>query len=418
MRANTRTVLAGTIGNVLEWYDFAVYGFLAPILGRAFFPADDPVASLLAAFGVFAIGYAARPIGGAIFGHIGDKFGRKPCLILSVSLMGLATVSIGVLPDHAVLGTTAAALLVLLRVFQGLSVGGEFTGSIVFLAEQAPPNRRGLRACWPQFGCLIGFLLGSGIGALTSTILGEAAMDAWGWRVPFLFGAVIAVCGLVFRRQLTESPAMAQTTERIGAPVIAALRDYWPVILKLICLIMVAAVGFYMIFIYAASYLTEQMHLSTAKALDINTISLLVMLAVTLPGAALSDRWGRRPLLMFFALGTLICAWPLWWLMHQDSFALILLGQMGFALFFGVGFAVAPATMIEMLPAQVRCSGVSIGYNACIGLLGGTTPLVATYLTARTADDFAPVYYLMAAATLSIVIVWRLPEMAGKPLPN
>ncbi|MEM7224740.1 MAG: MFS transporter [Pseudomonadota bacterium] len=418
MGADRRNVVAGMAGNVLEWYDFAVYGFLAPILGKAFFPADDPVASLLAAFGVFAVGYAARPLGGALFGHIGDRFGRKTCLVLSICLMGGATASIGLLPDHAALGTTAAALLVLLRVFQGLSVGGEFTGSIVFLAEHAPPAHRGLRASWPQFGCLIGFLLGSGVGALTSTVLGEAAMAAWGWRVPFLLGAVIALCGIFFRRNLTESPAMAQATERMGAPVIVALRDYWPVILKLISLVMIAAVGFYMIFVYAASYLTGQMHLSTAKALDINTLSLLVMLAVTVPGAMLSDRFGRRPLLLFFALGTLLCAWPLWWLMHQQSFALILLGQMGFALFFGVGFAVVPATMIELLPPQVRCSGVSIGYNACIGLLGGTTPLIATYLTQRTADDFAPVYYLMAAAALNLFIIRRLPETAGKPLPT
>ena len=411
-----RNVVAGTVGNVLEWYDFAVYGYLAPIIGKVFFPAEDPTASLLAAFGVFAVGFASRPIGGMIFGHFGDKIGRKRTLIISVLMMGAGTFAIGVLPDFAQIGAASAVLLVILRIIQGISVGGEYAGSIVFLAEHAPPERRGFLASWPDTGSVLGFLLGSGVGALIGWIIGEAALEAWGWRIPFLLGAVIAVCGILFRRQMTESPVCQDMARVAGSPVIAALRHHWRAILQMISLILVNSVGFYMMFVYAASYLTEQMHVSTARALEINTASLLVMLVVTPLSAALSDRIGRKPLLYFVSLGTLVLAWPLWALMHHESFWLILAGQIGFAVIFGVGFAVTSAVMVEMLPAQVRCSGVAIGYNICLGLFGGTTPLVATYLVERTADDFAPVYYLMATAAISFLVTLRLPETARKPL--
>ncbi len=401
---------------MLEWYDFAVYGTLAPILGKLFFPADDPTASLLAAFGVFAIGYAARPLGGIILGHIGDRMGRKPALILSVMMMGAGTTAIGVLPTHAEIGTAAAVLLVVLRILQGLSVGGEYPSSIVFLGEHAPPERRGYVASWPMFGSVVGFLLGSAFGALLSNLMSEAALEAWGWRLPFLFGAVIALCGVLFRRHMSEPPAFAAAQPLTAAPIVAAFRDHWRAIVQIIGLSLVNAVGFYLLWVYATSYLTDRMHVSTADALDINTLSLVVMMPAVTLSAILSDRIGRKPLLYFVSLGTLLLAWPLWWLMHHQSFLLILLGQVGFAVLYGAGYAGLSAVMIEILPAGVRCSASAIGYNICLGLFGGTTPLVATYLVERTADDFAPAYYLMAAAVVSRIVTIRLPETARTPL--
>jgi MHS family proline/betaine transporter-like MFS transporter len=331
LSAVRRNVLAGTVGSVLEWYDFALYGYLAPIIGTLFFPATDPVASLLAAFGVFAIGFAARPVGGVVFGLIGDRIGRKPALIISVVMMGVATFAIGVMPDHAQIGASAALVLVILRILEGLSVGGEYTGSIILLAEHAPPGRRGYFAVWPELGCLVGFLLGSGIGALTSGALGPERMLAWGWRVPFLLGGVIAVGGIVFRRQMTESPALSRAAQRTGVPAVVAVARHWRAILRLIGLMLMQSVGFYLMFIYAASYLTERMHVSTARALDINTLSLLVMLVLVVPSASLSDRVGRKPVLRVVSVGMFALAWPLWWLMLEGSFAAILAGQAGFA---------------------------------------------------------------------------------------
>ena len=414
--AARRNILAGTIGSVLEWYDFAVYGYLAPIIGQLFFPADDPVASLLAAFGVFAIGFAARPVGGAVFGHIGDRLGRKPALIISVLMMGIATLAIGLLPDHAQIGATAAVLLVIMRVAEGLSVGGEYTGSIILLAEHAPPERRGYYAVWPEFGCIIGFLLGSGIGALTTGLLGNERMLAWGWRIPFLLGAVIAVWGILFRRQLTESPVVESARQKGDTPILVAVLAHWRAIVRLICLLLMQSISFYLMFIYAASYLTERMHVSTARALDINTLSLVVMLVLVVPSAILSDRVGRKPMLYVITIAMFALAWPLWWLMHQGSFATILAGQAGFAVLIGLAAGSTPAAMSEMLPAEVRCTAVGIGYNLSLGLFGGTAPLIATYLVARTADDFMPAYYVMAVAAVSFIAVLGMPETAGKRL--
>ena len=412
-----RNLLAATVGNVLEWYDFAVYGFLAAIIGKHFFPADDPLASLLASFGVFALGFLARPLGGVLFGHIGDKVGRKPTLLISVGLMGGGTFAIGILPDAHQIGDAAPVLLVIVRIAQGLSMGGEYTGSAVYLAENAPNRRRGFIGSWPQVGCLTGVLLGSGCAALVSNLVGETAMYEWGWRVPFLLGVLIAVWGLVVRRRMVEPPAL-QNSERVtGLPIVVVLRDYWRPVLRLVGLLLVTSIGYYMQFVYAVSYLTESMHVSTAEALDINTLAILAMLVVTLPAGSMADRVGRKPMLAFVAVGSLIFAWPLWWLIHSQSFVLILIGQCGFGLLYGVGFAVIMSTMVEMFPARVRCSGTAVGFNLCLGLFGGTTPLVATYLVARTSDDFTPAYALMAAGLLSLLALYRLPETAGKPLP-
>ncbi|MEM9684998.1 MAG: MFS transporter, partial [Pseudomonadota bacterium] len=411
------TVFGGVIGNVLEWYDFAIYGLMAPILGAKFFPSDDPTASLLAAFGVFAVGYAARPLGSIVIGHIGDRYGRKLALVFSLSLMGLATLGMAILPTHAQVGVTAAVLIVLLRLFQGFSAGGESGSSIVFLAEHAPTARRCTRASWAQFGTVAGILAGSAVGSATSAALGEGAMHDWGWRIPFALGAVTAVLGIVVRRNLTEPPGHQHRSGSETLPVVVAVRDYWRPLLHMATFVPVATIGFYLAFIYVASYLTEQMHFSTAKALEINSISLIVMLALTVPCAMLSDRIGRRPILLAAAVGIIVLSWPLWWLMHRDAFALVLAGQIGFAAMFGFMFSSMQTVMAEMLPSRVRCTGSSLVANVCTGLVGGTTPLVATYLVARTADDFAPVYYLIAAGILLLGGAFFLRETAGKPLP-
>src|SRR5215813_2398347 len=411
-----RNALAGAIGSVLEWYDFAVYGYLAPIIGKRFFPSDDPVASLLAAFSVFAVGFAARPVGGALFGYLGDKAGRKPALMVSVLTMGVGTFLIGVLPTYDRIGAAAAVALVVLRIAEGISVGGEFTGAIVLLAEHAPSDRRGSYAIWPEVGCMVGFLLGSGIGALTSTLLGPERMLAWGWRVPFLLGATIAIWGIVFRSQMTESPLLEEARKTAPqASLRSVLLSHGSIVARFVGVLFTAGIGFYTMFIYAAAYLTEHMHVSTARALDINSACLFLMIGVLIAAAVLSDRLGRKPLIYAANLGMLALSWPLWWLMRQESLFVIFLGQAGFGILFAVGFGSIPALMGELLPTQVRCTGIGVAYNVAIGLFGGTAPLIVTYLVARTGDDFAPVYYVMGAAVVSLVSLLGLPETARQP---
>jgi MHS family proline/betaine transporter-like MFS transporter len=398
-----RTTLAGIAGNVMEWYDFAVYGYFAPVIGRQFFPAEDPAASLIASFGVFAAGFLMRPFGGVLFGHIGDRLGRRPALTLSVVMMAIPTFLIGILPGYAQLGTTAAVLLVILRMVQGVSVGGEFTTSIIFLVEAAAPGRRGLAGSWSGVGAVAGTLLGSAAGAIISIALPQDAIDAWGWRLPFIVGLGVGLAGLYIRRHLPETAP--EPVAQAESPVLEALRREWRTVLRIVGLNAFNAVGFYMSFVYLVTYFEKVTHLAPTDAFDINTLNMLILLAVIPASAALSDRIGVRPILLASTLAGVLLAWPLFWLLAHPQPLPAFLGQLGFVLLLGAFGGVFPVTMVDLLPARVRCSAVSIGYNIALGLIGGTTPLVATWLIDRTHDDLAPAFYVMAAALVSLVVV-------------
>jgi len=309
--------------------------------------------------------------------------------------MGIATVSIGLLPDVEQIGPLAAVVLVLLRVMQGFSVGGEYTGSTTFVVEYAPVDRRAFYASGVLCGAAGGFLLGSGFATLLTNLLDQSQLHAWAWRVPFLCGGLIAVVAVFLRRHVEEPPAPEYAEEWQRSPAVVAFTDHWRDMLKVMGLALSVSVGFYMMFVYAVTYLTERMHVSTAKAMDINTICMVALTFLPLPFAMLADRIGRKPILLTGAIGTLLLSWPLFWFMHHQDLMLVFAGQLGFAILFSWIYAANPATMAEILSRRVRVSVLSIGYNLCLSVFGGTTPLVATYLVQRTADDFAPVYYLM-----------------------
>lgn len=408
-RLRTRIFAAGT-GNFLEWYDFAIYGFFAASIGMHFFPAGDPWVSLLSAFGVFAVGYAARPIGGLVLGRLADLYGRKPIMLFSVSIVGTATFCIGLLPGYDQIGLAAPILLVVLRLIQGFCVAGEYTTSTVFLLEHAPRDRRGFVSSWSMFGEFAGVVAGSAVGAVTATLVGEQDMQDWGWRVPFLLSAVVTVFGIWLRSGIEESPEITRTDEEKALPPLAALRQGWRAIVCYVCLVLIGGVGFYIAFIYSASDIELHMHLTTEKALYINTIGqMLIMLLFPIAGYT-ADRIGRKPLAIAAAAGMLLFSWPLWWLMHHESFVIILIGQCLFGVILACGYPVYALMMAETLPVRLRCSVLSIGNGLAYGLFGGLTPLSATYLTERTGDDFAPVYLILIFATLSLVALTRLPE--------
>ena len=407
-----RVIVAGMIGNVLEWYDFAIYGFFATAIGQQFFPHQDRVAQLISAFGIFALGYLMRPLGGVVTGHIGDRFGRRAALTFSVVAMAIPTFLIGLLPGYGTLGLMAPIALTLLRMVQGLSVGGEYTSSMVFLVEQAPDGRRGLMGALTACGAIAGILLGSAVGAAFAANLSAAALQAWGWRIPFLFGLVVGIGGYVLRRQMVETIA---TERRERAPIAETLQDHWRTVLGFAGLSVFNAVGFYVSFVFLVSWLQTADHIAPARALEINSFSMAILLAVVVASGLLADRFGRKPLLLLATVLGFIGALPLFWLLNHPSAWLAQLGQLGLVLTVGLYGGTQPALLVEAAPLRVRCTAVSLGYNISFGVIGGLTPLVASWLVARTGDAIAPGFLMMVAAAVTFLTILRVPETYRAP---
>lgn len=417
-RQALRVVAAGTIGNVLEWYDFAIYGYFATAIGRQFFPHEDPVAQLLSAFGVFALGYLMRPVGGALIGHIGDRFGRRVALTFSVAAMAIPTFLIGLLPGYATLGLMAPIALTLLRMVQGLSVGGEYTSSMVFLVERAPEGRRGLMGALTSCGACGGILLGSAVGAGFAAAMSSASLESWGWRVPFLLGLLVGIAGYFLRRHVLDT---IPGEPRKRAPIVETLQDHWRIVLGFAGLSVFNAVGFYVSFVYLVSWLQTADGIAPARALEINSLSMAVMLPVMVATGLLSDRFGRKPFLLFATGLAFVGAIPVFLLLNHPSATFALLGQLGLALMIGLYCGTQPTIMVEAAPVQVRCTAVALGYNICLGVIGGMTPLAAAWLVNRTGDEIAPAFLIMAAAAVTFMTIlgfretYRAPFVAGSP---
>lgn len=402
-----RTIAAGAVGNLLEWYDFAIYGYFAAAIGRAFFPHEDPVAQMLAAFGIFAVGFLMRPVGGALIGHIGDRLGRRAALTFSVAAMAVPTFLVGALPGYDVLGMAAPILLTVLRMVQGLSVGGEYTTSIVFMVERAPPGRRGVIGALACCGAVAGILAGSATGAALASMLSQDALEAWGWRIPFLLGLVVGLAGFILRRHVAEAPRSESASR---APLRDTLRNHGPLLVRLAGLSMFNSVGFYVMFVYIVSWLQRVDGATPTRALEINTISLIVMLPLMVGMGWLSDRIGRKPVLFGAAAFAFVGALPLFGLLHHADPLFAQMGQLGFVLAVGAFLGTQPATMVEAVPKEVRCTAIALGYNVTLGVVGGLSPLVATWLVNHTHDDFSPAYMIMAAAAVSFLAALRFRE--------
>lgn len=400
-------VSAGAIGNILEWYDFAVYGYFATSIGRVFFPKEDPIAQLLFTFGIFAIGYLMRPLGGMLIGHIGDRVGRKEALTISVAIMAIPTFIVGILPGYEAIGLAAPILLTLCRMLQGLSVGGEYTTSIVFMVENAPDNRRGIAGALACCGATLGILLGSATGAALAEILSPESLNSWGWRIPFLFGLVIGFVGLLLRRNLEVK------NEGVGEqrqPLTEILQFHRPLLAKLAGLSVFTAVSFYLIFVYLVSWLQLVDKMGEEISLEINTVSMVALIPVTVAAGALSDRIGRKPLLIGTVAATILLAYPLFNGMYHQSQVVVQLCQLGFALLIGIFLGVAPAFMAETAPAHVRSTSLALGYNLTVGIVGGLTPLTATWLVNQTHNNIAPVFMIIAAALISFATLLFMRE--------
>lgn len=405
-RVNRRSVVAGAVGNALEWYDFAVFGFFAPVISTQFFPADDHLAGLINTFGVFAAGYLMRPIGGFLFGHIGDRLGRRRALLISIVAMAIPTSLMAALPTHADVGVLAAVLLVVLRLAQGLSVGGEFIGSITYLVEVAPPNRRAFFGSWSVFSTVLGMLAGSAVAALFHGTLSSEQMAEFGWRLPFLGGIVIGCIGLWLRLGLKETPAFQELAASSGVerrPLSKAVREMPLRIFQLGAMVMLLGVGIYVLFIWMPTYLTHMVNPPVSNALIINTLAMIVLVGLMPVAGLVADRLGYKPVLAGVMLVTAIVVYPLFVWIDTGILLAVIVAQLVFAVTNGFLQGPTPAAMVDQFPVNLRYSAMATGYNITIAVFGGTAPLVATWLVQQTGQLTAPAWYVAAIALISFV---------------
>ena len=413
------TVLAGMIGNAVEWYDYGLYGYMAPVLATLFFPSKNPLDSLMATFGVFAAGFLLRPLGAIAFGHLGDRLGRKKALVVSVALMTVPTGLMALLPTYASVGATAAILLVLLRLLQGFSVGGEMTGSIIFLVEHAPPSRRGFIGSWAGFSTNAGCLVGAGVGALLVTVLGRQTVEEWAWRLPFLLGAVLGVAGLFLRLGVEETPLFESLAKSEGVarvPLLEALGHERREMLTAFSLLWLSSVGFFTVFVYLPGYLANVAGLPLHAAMVINWLAMIVVGVVIPPVGALSDRVGRKPPLLLAATGLLVLSYPLFWLLAQGDFTLCLLAQCSFAVLLATLASPLYALLVELFKTRARYTALSLGFNLATALFGGSAPLLATYMVERTGNPRSPGLYLMLSAGATLLVLCLIRDPYREPL--
>lgn len=418
-RPTNRSAVAGIIGNVLEWYDFAVFGYYAPIIGTLFFPSESKYAALIKVFGVFAAGYMMRPIGGAIFGHMGDRVGRKKALQVSVLMMAIPTACLGLVPTYDRIGLAAPVILIVLRLIQGLSVGGEFIGSISFATEIAPPNRRGFYGSLTTLSAVGGIMIGSAVATAMQALLTQESMLTWGWRIPFLAGIAIGGFGLWMRKGMMEPPAFKKlkATENVHkSPVTRVIRHMPGRIAHAAALVVLFGGGFYMLFVWWPTYLTHMVKPTVPHAMMINTIATLFVMALIPISGYLSDKVGRKKMLVASCLAIAIVAYPLFVWSDHGVFQSALVAQLIFALIFCNIQGSMPATLAEMFPTSMRFSGIALGYNLTLALVGGTAPMVCTWLVEITGDIASPAYYLIVMALISFVAALKLRPMEGREL--
>jgi MHS family proline/betaine transporter-like MFS transporter len=414
-----RATAAGAAGNVIEWYDFSLYGYMAAVLSQLFFPHEDQLVSLIATYGVFAAGFIMRPLGGFVFGHIGDVVGRKHALVLSVLLMVVPTILLGLLPTYDQWGVWAAVCLVLIRMLQGLSVGGEFSGSATYLAETAPPGRRGFAASWANIGSMIGMLLGAATPAVMLSLLSTSAVNDWGWRIPFLFGGVLGVIALLLRRGLPEPEADAgDTTKRVGEhPIRSLVRDEPVAMTQAVIYAAGYGVLFYIAMVYLPTWLSIYTSIELHEALFIATAAMLLQVVIIPIAGWASDALVKRKILLTgtFVVMAVIVA-PLYALAGQGAHWEALTVLLVFAAIVAIPLGVTPALMAETFDRSHRLTGYSLSFNLGFGIAGGTAPMVATWLIHQSGDSLSPAYYLIGCAALAAVTLLTMRDRSREPL--
>ncbi|GAA0895511.1 MFS transporter [Pseudonocardia zijingensis] len=413
-RHRRRAGAASLIGTTIEWYDFQIYGLSAAIVfNKVFFPEIDPVTGTIAAFGVFALGFLARPLGGIVFGHFGDRVGRRNVLLVTLLLMGISTFLVGVIPSYASIGIAAPLLLMLMRLLGGIGLGGEWGGAVLLSVEHAPAERRGLYGSLPQVGSPAGFLLATTVFAVVSATTGDA-FETWGWRIPFLLSGVLVIVGLVIRVAIPETPVF-ENARKVAAvdrkiPLVEVLRSHPKTVLLSICSFAVSSGGYYVYATYMVAHGTNDLGIPRTTMLISGIVFSAFGIIGALAAGAVSDRVGRRPVFLAMAGFTVLYAFPMFWLVGTTQPALIWIALAFGGLANGSVYGLMGAISAEIFEPSVRYTGASIGQQVSAGLIGGTTPIIVTALVASAGSIWPAPVWLAGLALISLVAVALLPE--------
>lgn len=403
-----RTALAGLIGNVLEWYDFAVYGYFAGDIGSQFFPLVSAAAQQLLAFAVFAIGFLARPVGSLVLGMVGDRIGRRALLTVSIALMGGSTLLIGLLPTYRQIGLAAPLLLVTMRLIQGFSVGGEFTGSMVYTTESASAMTRGLISSSTAAGVTIGFIFGSGSAWLANALLSRGQIVAWGWRVPFVASVIFCIVGWLLRRGLRETAEGLRAVASRPPLIQSLIADRLPMLQTFGILATTKAV-YYLTFTYVVERRKNSPGGGSAFLLA-NTLSLILVLIAKPLGGWLSDHIGRRRLMLVLTGVMMSLTYPAFRIMLYGTPLEFLFGQLLLALPIGMALGLQGAMVVEIFPLRTRVTSMSLAYSITLALAGGTAPFVAALLIETLGQPLAPAYYVILHGIVGLALMWPMQE--------
>ena len=410
-----RTALAGLIGNVLEWFDFAVYGYFASDIGHQFFPQNSAAAQQLLTFGVFALGFFARPVGSLVLGAVGDRIGRRALLTLSIMLMGCATLMLGLLPTYAQIGVAAPLLLMLMRVIQGFSLGGEFTGSMVYTTEKSSPLMRGLVSSSTAAGTTIGFILGSGTAWLVNASLPADQVDLWGWRIPFVGSVVFLIVGYLLRRGISET-AEGLKAAAARPPLLPSLFADWLPIVQTFGIVAMTNAAYYVTFTYAVERRKTLAPTDGQVFLLANTLVLFVVLFSKPLGGWLSDKLGRRKMMLGLNVVMLSVIYVALMGMMFGSPMGFVLGQSLMAVPIGMALGLQGAMVVEIFPLRTRVTSMSFAYSVTLALAGGLAPFVSSWLIDHFANPLVPAYYIMAYGLIGLAIMWPMSETNARAL--
>lgn len=410
--AQKRALVAGSIGNFIEWYEFAVYGFLATVIAKNFFTleGESAITSLILTYAAFAVSFFFRPLGAVVFGRIGDRIGRKPTLIIVLVLMTLATAAIGLVPVYASIGVAAPLIITGLRILQGLFAGGEYGGAVSLMTEFAPKGKRGLYGAWQSLTVALGLLAGAGVVALLSSLLTPEALHDWGWRIPFFIAIPMGAIALWLRVSMEETPSFVRQQSQTAPPLAAGVSSTLKAIITGIGRLMVWSAAGYTYLVIMPTYLQSALHTGFNQALLIAVISNAGFALTIIPSGMLSDRIGRRTVMVTAAVLLLVLALPLLKILQAESSTLLIKALVVFIAGGLVGMLAGPgpAMLAEMFPTRVRYTGLGLAYSLSNAIFSGCAGLIITGLIKQTGNLDIPAYYVMATAVVSVIALMTL----------